>query len=142
MSRERALLLGGVACIPILWNWMRLEDPSSAGRAAILVLLALAPAAVMEQRLTFSGGRNEPARQVGGRGGGTGDRGRDSIPRPARPALPRPGVGSVLERLSRVLRRQAALRAGAASSHGRRDPDRGVHLQRGGRAGRLRTATR
>ena len=54
MSRERALLLGGVACIPILWNWMRLEDPSSAGRAAILVLLALAPAAVMNQRLRFA----------------------------------------------------------------------------------------
>ncbi len=54
MSRERALLLGGVACIPILWNWMRLEDPSSAGRAAVLVLLALAPAAVMNQRLRFA----------------------------------------------------------------------------------------
>ena len=54
MSRERALLLGGVACVPILWNWMRLEDPSSAGRAAVLVLLALAPAAVMNQRLRFA----------------------------------------------------------------------------------------
>src|SRR3954447_24194081 len=54
MSRERALLLGGVACIPILWNWMRLEDPSSAGRAAVLVLLALAPAAVLNERLRFA----------------------------------------------------------------------------------------
>ena len=53
MSRERALLVGGIACIPILWNWMRLEEPSSAGRAALLVLLALAPAAVMNRNLRF-----------------------------------------------------------------------------------------
>jgi transglutaminase-like putative cysteine protease len=54
MSRERALLVGGVACIPILWNWMRLEDPSSAGRAALLVLLALAPAAILHRNLRFA----------------------------------------------------------------------------------------
>src|SRR6476659_2637106 len=54
MSRERALLVGGIACIPILWNWMRLEDPSSAGRAALLVLLALAPAAVVNRNLRFA----------------------------------------------------------------------------------------
>src|SRR6187549_1691920 len=54
MSRERALLVGGIACIPILWNWMRLEDPSSAGRAALLVLIALAPAAIMNRRLRLA----------------------------------------------------------------------------------------
>jgi transglutaminase-like putative cysteine protease len=54
VSRERALLVGGIACIPILWNWMRLEEPSSAGRAALLVLLALAPAAVTNRNLRFA----------------------------------------------------------------------------------------
>jgi transglutaminase-like putative cysteine protease len=46
--------VGGIACIPILWNWMRLEEPSSAGRAALLVLLALAPAAIMNRNLRFA----------------------------------------------------------------------------------------
>jgi transglutaminase-like putative cysteine protease len=54
VSRQRALLVGGIACIPILWNWMRLEEPSSAGRAALLVLLALAPAAIMNRNLRFA----------------------------------------------------------------------------------------
>ena len=87
-------------------------------------------------------GRHQPQPQVCGCGRGAGDRGRDGVPRPPRPALPRAGVRSVLGRLSRVLRRQAAIRARAASAHGRRHPDRDFHFQRAGRAGRLRTAAR
>jgi transglutaminase-like putative cysteine protease len=43
-SRAKTLALGAAAAAPIAWNWMRFEDGASAGRATLLVLLALVPA--------------------------------------------------------------------------------------------------
>ena len=43
-SRARIFALGAVAAAPIAWNWMRLEDGRSGGRAMLIVLLALLPA--------------------------------------------------------------------------------------------------
>jgi transglutaminase-like putative cysteine protease len=51
MPRGRALALGAVAATPIAWNWMRLEQSSSSGRATLLVLLALMPALARSTRI-------------------------------------------------------------------------------------------
>jgi transglutaminase-like putative cysteine protease len=54
MPRSRALLLGVVAAAVIAWNWLRLEEPAGAGRATLLILLALVPALARDRRLRWT----------------------------------------------------------------------------------------
>lgn len=42
----RTLLVGALAAILLAWNWLRLEERTSAGQAALVVALALAPSLV------------------------------------------------------------------------------------------------
>jgi transglutaminase superfamily protein len=54
MPRERALIVGAAASVPILWNWMRLEQPSNGARAVLLLFLALAPALALDRRVRLA----------------------------------------------------------------------------------------